>query len=76
MAFFRSEYGETGPNGERIQVMAYNIDAIVQQVSQLTGASIECVASVLEKRDSFSFFNAGLIRAVKEKIKRENSTGI
>ncbi|MBM6887633.1 hypothetical protein [Pseudoflavonifractor phocaeensis] len=75
MAFFRSEYGEAGPNGERIQGMAYNIDAIVQQVSSLTGASMERVASALERNQSFSLFQDGLIRAVREDIEKENSAG-
>ena len=75
MAFFRSEYCEDGPNGERIQVMAYNIDAIVQQVSQLTGAPVESVAAVLEKYESFSLFQDGLVRAVREGIEKENSAG-
>ena len=76
MAFFRSEYGEDGPNGERIQVMAYNIDAIVQQVSKLTGSPMERVASILESNQSFSLFQSGLIRAVREDIEKENSTGV
>lgn len=76
MAFFRSEYGEDGPNGERIRVMAYNIDAIVQQVSSLTGAPMERVASVLERSQSFSLFQDGLMRAVQQDIEKENSTGI
>lgn len=73
---FRSEYGETGPNGECIQVMAYNIDAIVQQVSSLTGAPMERVASALERNQSFALFQDGLIRAVQQDIEKENSTGI
>ena len=76
MAFFRSEYCEDGPNRERIQVMAYNIDAIVQQVSSLTGAPMERVASVLERNQSFSLFQDGLMRAVQQDIEKENSTGI
>lgn len=75
MAFFRSEYREDGPRGERIQVTSYNIDAIVQQVSKLTGVSPEGVSSVLEANQSFSLFQAGLIQTVKENIKQENSTG-
>lgn len=73
MAFFRSEYCEDGPHGEKIKVMAYNIDAIVQQVSQLTGAPMECVAATLEKYESFSLFQDGLVRAVREDIEKENS---
>lgn len=76
MGFFRTEYGETGPNGEHIQVMAYNIDAIVQQVSNLTGALMERVASVLERKQSFSLFQDGLMRAVQQDIEKENSTKI
>ena len=75
MAFFRSEYREDGPNGERIQVMGYNIDAVVRQVSTLTGVPMERVASVLEKHESFSLFQSGLIKAVQEDIERESSTG-
>lgn len=75
MAFFRSEYCEDGPNGERIQVMDYNIDAIVQQVSSLTGAPMERVAIALDKYESFSLFQDGLIRSVREDIEKENSAG-
>lgn len=55
--------------------MAYNIDAIVQQVSRLPGAPMERVASVLETHQSFSLFQDGLIRAVEKEIREENSTG-
>ena len=53
--------------------MAYNIDAIVQQVSRLPGAPMERVASVLETHQSFSLFQDGLIRAVEKEIREENS---
>lgn len=75
MAFFRSEYREDGPNGERIQVMGYNIDAVVCQVSTLTGVPMDRVASVLENCQSFSLFQSGIIKAVQEDIEKENSTG-
>lgn len=55
--------------------MGYNIDAIVQQVSMITGAPMERVASVLENHQSFSLFQDGLIRAVQRDIEKENSTG-